>query len=143
MYLARYPVHTTETLDQLDEALCTFNKNRQIFIDLEIRLDFNFPKGHFTGHYRKLIERYGTADNFNTEYTEQLHIDLAKDAYRSTNTKDEYPQMTTWLYQRERVIFHDKFIQRRQAAAFSTTHSSTRVVPRIPPLIYSRTIKMA
>lgn len=143
VYLARYPVHTTETLDQLDEALCTFNENRQIFIDLEIRLDFNFPKGHFMGHYRELIERYGTADNFNTEYTERLHIDLAKDAYRSTNTKDEYPQMTTWLDRRERVIFHDKFIQRRQAAAFSTTHSSTRVVPRIPPLIYSRTIKMA
>ena len=95
MYLARYPVHTAEMLDQLDEALCTFNKNQQIFIDLEIHLDFNFPKGHFTGHYHELIECYGTADNFNTEYTERLHIDLAKYAYRSTNTKDEYPQMTT------------------------------------------------
>ena len=70
MYLARYPVHTAETLDQLDEALGTFNENQQILIDLGIRLDFNFPKGHFTGHYRELIERYKTADNFNTEYTE-------------------------------------------------------------------------
>ena len=54
MYLARYPVHTTETLDQLDEALSTFNENRQILIDLGICLDFNFLKGHFTGHYREL-----------------------------------------------------------------------------------------
>jgi hypothetical protein len=97
VYLTRYPVHTTDTLNQLDKALCAFNKNQQIFIDLGIHLDFNFPKGHFTGHYHELIEHYGTADNFNTKYMEWLHIDLAKDAYHSTNTKDEYPQMTAWL----------------------------------------------
>jgi hypothetical protein len=147
VYLARYPVHTTETLDQLDEALRAFNDNRQIFIDLGIRLHFNFPKGHFTRHYRDLIELYGTADNFNTEYTERLHIDLAKDAYRSTNMKDEYPQMTAWLDRRERVILHDKFIQRCQAAQAASTPNDaspeTQVIPRIPPLIYPRAIKMA
>jgi hypothetical protein len=67
VYLARYPVHTTETLDQLDKALGNFNDNRQIFINLGIRLHFNFQKGHFTRHYRYLIELYRTADNFNTE----------------------------------------------------------------------------
>ncbi len=36
-------------------------------------------------------------DNFNTEYTERLHINLAKDAFHMTNTKDKYPQMTAWL----------------------------------------------
>ncbi|KAJ7712786.1 hypothetical protein B0H14DRAFT_3902164 [Mycena olivaceomarginata] len=39
---------------------------------------------------------------FNTEYTEHLHIDLAKDAYRSTNFKDEFPQMTLWLERKEK-----------------------------------------
>ena len=147
VYLARYPVHTMETLDQLDKALHTFNDNRQIFIDLGICLHFNFPKGHFTCHYRDLIELYGTADNFNMEYTEQLHIDLAKDTYRSTNMKDEYPQMTAWLDQRERVILHDKFIQRRQAAQAASTPNDaspkTQVILRIPPLIYPHAIKMA
>ncbi|KAJ7789066.1 hypothetical protein B0H14DRAFT_3503467 [Mycena olivaceomarginata] len=38
-------------------------------------------------------------DNYNTEHTERLHIDLAKDAYRST--KDEFLQMALW---RERAI---------------------------------------
>ena len=151
MYLARYPVHTTETLDQLDKALCAFNKNQQIFIDLGICLDFNFLKGHFTGHYCELIECYGTADNFNTEYMEQLHTNLMKDAYCSTNTKDKYPQMTTWLDQHEQVICHDKFIQRCQAAATCSPDplipqhlsSTTQVVPCIPPLIYPHMIKMA
>ena len=110
LYLVKYPVHTTETLDELDAALQEFNDNKQIFIDLGIRSDFNFPKGHFTHHYRYLIELYGTADNFNTEYTERLHIDLAKDAYCSTNSKDEYPQMTSWLDRRERILMHDKYL---------------------------------
>jgi Plavaka transposase len=111
VYLTRYLVHTADTLNQLDEALCAFNKNQQIFIDLGICLDFNFPKGHFTGHYCKLIECYGTADNFNTKYMEQLHINLAKDAYHSTNTKNEYLQMTAWLDQHEQVICHDKDVK--------------------------------
>jgi hypothetical protein len=47
---------------------------------------------------------FGTTDNYNTEYTEQLHIDLAKEAYRSTNFKDELPQMTLWLERKEKKI---------------------------------------
>ena len=93
MYLTKNSVHTPETLDKLGKALCAFNENWEIFIDLGFCLDFNIPKGHFMGHYHELIECYGTADNVNTKYTEQLHINLMKDIYHSTNTKDEYPQM--------------------------------------------------
>jgi hypothetical protein len=47
---------------------------------------------------------FGASDNYNTEYTERLHIDLAKDAYRSTNFKDTFPQMTLWLERKEKNI---------------------------------------
>ncbi|THU77979.1 hypothetical protein K435DRAFT_877154 [Dendrothele bispora CBS 962.96] len=40
--------------------------------------------------------------NYNTETTERLHIDFAKDAYRASNHKDEYAQMTLWLERREK-----------------------------------------
>ncbi len=99
LYLAKYPVHTTETLQLLDNALRMYHDNHQVFIDLGIHTDFNFPKDHFINHYRELIETFGTTNNYNTEYTERLHIDLAKDAYHATNFKDEYPQMTAWLDQ--------------------------------------------
>ncbi|KAJ7708643.1 hypothetical protein B0H17DRAFT_1124475 [Mycena rosella] len=56
------------------------------------------------------IQLYGTFDNYNTEYTEHLHIDLAKDAYRSTNYKDKFPQMTLWLERKEKILRHDQFI---------------------------------
>ncbi len=59
-----------------------------IFVELGIRQHFDIPKFHFTGHYRFFLEMYGTADNFNTENTERLHIDMAKNAYAASNRKE-------------------------------------------------------
>ncbi|KIP06193.1 hypothetical protein PHLGIDRAFT_107242 [Phlebiopsis gigantea 11061_1 CR5-6] len=68
---------------------------------------------HFLRHYRFLIELLGSADNYNTEYTERLHIDMAKDAYRASNKKDEYDQMTLWLERREKITRHERYIKWR------------------------------
>ncbi|KAJ3525552.1 hypothetical protein NMY22_g10528 [Coprinellus aureogranulatus] len=134
--LAQYPLHTSETLDDLEAALLMFHDNKSIFVDLGVRENFNkIVKLHYLGHYRVLIETFGTADNFNTEYTERLHIDLAKEAYRASNSKDEYSQMTAWLDRRERILLHDKYIRRQlerveHAEDPSPSHS---VAPILPP----------
>lgn len=109
-YLAQYPIHTDETLDLLDDALEHFHDNKSIYIDLGIRDSFNIPKLHFARHYTMYIRLYGTLDNCNTEYTERLHIDLAKDAYRSTNHKNEFSQMTLWLERKEKIFRHQQYI---------------------------------
>ena len=139
VYLAQYPVHSEETLDLLQSALEHFHMNKQIFIDLGIRQNFDIPKLHFVGHYRLFIELYGTTDNMNTEYTERLHIDLAKDAYRSTNRKDKYPQMTAWLDRRERIFQHEKYLW------WQLSNSQPKAVPQIPDLVppSPRMLKMA
>ena len=113
LYLAQYPVHTDNTLVLLQDALEMFHMNKNIFIDLGIREAFNIPKLHFTKHYVDFIMLYGTLDNFNTEYTERLHIDLAKDAYAATNHKDEFTQMTLWLERKEKMFQHDQFVRWR------------------------------
>lgn len=113
MYLARYPVHSTATLKLMDDALARFHDNKDVFVDLGIRTDFNFPKLHALLHYSFSIRLFGTSDNYDTEYSERLHIDFAKDAYRATNRRDEYPQMTTWLTRKEKVISFGKFVQWR------------------------------
>ncbi|KAJ7798366.1 hypothetical protein B0H14DRAFT_2388732, partial [Mycena olivaceomarginata] len=98
------------TLDHLDNALQRFHDNKSIFVELGIRNDFNLSKLHFCHHYIMYIKLFGMTDNYNTEYTEaeavteRLHIDLAKDAYRSTDFKDEFPQMTLWLERKEKII---------------------------------------
>ena len=76
--LARYPIHTSETLGQMNDALHMFHLNCDIFVSLGIRMHFNIPKLHNSSHYYEFIQLYGTTDNFNTEYTKWLHIDLTR-----------------------------------------------------------------
>jgi hypothetical protein len=137
--LARYPIHTSETLDNLDSALRDFHDNKLIFVDLGIRQNFNIPKLHYIGHYRYFFERFGSGDNFNTEYTERLHIDMAKQAYRASNRKDEYPQMTAWLDRREKMMHHAKFI-RWHLAASNPNHVHVQIPA--PSLIPHQTLKL-
>ena len=110
LYLAQYPVHTDRTLAALTEALDAFHADRNVFVDLGVRDGFNIPKLHFLQHYVRYIKLYGTTDNYNTETTERLHIDFTKDAYRATNHRDEYPQMTKWLERREKIIHHGNYV---------------------------------
>ena len=110
LYITQLPSQTDETLALLEESLSTFHDNKGIFVELGIRDSFNIPKFHSMQHYVESIRNYGTTDNYNTEYTERLHIDLAKDAYKSTNFKDEFTQMTRWLERKEKVTRHSAFI---------------------------------
>ena len=111
LYLAQYPAHTAETLKLLHQSLRSFHDNKHIFVELGIREDFNLPKLHSLVHYVDSIKLFGTTDNYNTEYTERLHIDLTKDAYRATNHHDEYAQMTTWLERKEKILRHQSYLK--------------------------------
>jgi hypothetical protein len=113
IYLVQYSIHTDESLVLLDNALEQFHGNKEIFVDIGIRDAFNILKLHFARHYLDYIKFYGTLDNFNTEYTERLHIDLAKDAYSATNHKDEFAQMTIWLERKEKIHRHHQYVDWR------------------------------
>ncbi|KAI0038057.1 hypothetical protein FA95DRAFT_1506102 [Auriscalpium vulgare] len=117
LYLAQYPSHSASTLGYLEEALARFHASKSVFEELGIRAHFNIPKLHGLSHYVESIRLFGTTDNYNTEATERLHIDYAKDAYRSTNHKDTYPQMTKWLQRREQIWQHDRYIAWRRVEA--------------------------
>ncbi|KAG1821445.1 hypothetical protein EV424DRAFT_1539024 [Suillus variegatus] len=80
-----------------------------------------------------MIRTFGTTDNYNTEYMEQLHIDLAKDAYRATNHKDEFIQMTKWLEWKEKIARHEQFIKWRLDGDRAPHH------PHPPDLHFDRT----
>jgi hypothetical protein len=128
LYLAQYPIHSNSTLHLLMDALNRFHANRDIFINLGIRSQFNLPKLHYMSHYVELIKYFGTTDNFNTQFTERLHIELIKKAYEATNHKDEYEQMASWVDRKERMRRHEQYIQWLQADACAPTR-----VDREPP----------
>ncbi|KAG2157803.1 uncharacterized protein EDB93DRAFT_1246845 [Suillus bovinus] len=97
IYYAQFHSHTLQSLNALQSALDEFYEHKHIFVDLGVCGDFNIPKLHSMVHYIKSIKSRGSADDFNTEFPEQLHIDFAKDAYQATNWKDYVVQMTRWL----------------------------------------------
>ncbi|KIP05982.1 hypothetical protein PHLGIDRAFT_73354 [Phlebiopsis gigantea 11061_1 CR5-6] len=105
IYLASLQAHTTKTLALLRDALDRFHTHKNAFIEYKARSPehFNIPKYHMLEHYVELILRFGTTDGFNTEWSERLHIDYAKDAYRASNKKDYIAQMTKWLWRQEAV----------------------------------------
>ena len=54
-------------------------------------------------HYAEAIRSHGTADGYNMEASERLHINYAKEGYRASNKKDYIKQMTVWLGRQEAV----------------------------------------
>ncbi|KAL1747101.1 hypothetical protein HDZ31DRAFT_32557 [Schizophyllum fasciatum] len=87
LYLAQHPIHTDETLQDMNDALESFHREKDN------------------------IKMFGTTDNFNTQYTERLHIDFAKDAYAASNKKEEFAQMTIWLERKEKMHRHEQYIR--------------------------------
>lgn len=156
LYIAQYKSHSDQTLEYLDAALTDFHKNKQIFLKESARLgkcffvsmaalfslrvggNFNLPKLHGLEHYTPSIRSFGTTDNTNTEATERLHIDFAKDAYRATNKKEDHlEQMTWWLDRRERLARFDVRVRWRLnelPSPHSRTHASSKS-PIIPILV--------
>ncbi len=103
LYIAQYPCHTSDALDQLQGCLAAFHEHKTVFLDLGAWENFNLPKLHSLSHYMSSIRLFSTTDNYNTEQSEHLHIDFAKNAYHASNHKDEYPQMMLWLERHEKV----------------------------------------
>ncbi|KAI5981799.1 hypothetical protein EDC04DRAFT_2874740 [Pisolithus marmoratus] len=73
-------------------------------------MHFNIPKVHSMQHYVELISHFGSADSFNTEIPECLHIDYAKEAYCASNKKDFITQMTVWLHRQESIDQFDAYL---------------------------------
>jgi len=140
LYLAQYGSHTSDTISELQDRLMRFHDNKDIFLDLGIRRHFGLPKLHSLTHYASSIRLFGTTDNYNTEQSERLHIDLAKDAYRATNHKDEYSQMTRWLERREKLEQLSAFINLTQEEGELRSPAQKAIGP---PCASALTLKMA
>jgi hypothetical protein len=103
IYYAHFECHTDSTLKKLEAAWTDFHEKKSVFIKYGIRKHFNIPKLHSMQHYFHMIKSHGTADNFNTELPERLHIDIAKDAFDHTNKRDYIAQMRLRLQRHEAI----------------------------------------
>jgi hypothetical protein len=110
IYYAQYQSHTDITLARMQDALNAFHLHKDVFIDLRPGEGFNIPKLHSMLHYIESIRSLGSADGYNTESPERLHIDYAKRAYRASNRRDYVIQMTKWLQRQEVVDRYSAYI---------------------------------
>ena len=102
---AQFQQHMDNTLAAMQDSLNLFHTHKDILKELKIHEHFNIPKIHSLVHYVSSIQALGSADGYNTEYPEHLHINYAKDAYRASNKCDYIEQMALWL-QRQEAIHH-------------------------------------
>ncbi|KAJ4463313.1 hypothetical protein C8J55DRAFT_494445 [Lentinula edodes] len=117
---SQFSLHTDESLEKMDEALRlekmdealrSFHSHKDAaFVDTGIRQAFNIPKVHSMKYYTPMTLSIGAAPGYNTEWSERLHIDFAKLAYRASNRRDYIKQMTRWLDRREKVLWFTRFL---------------------------------
>jgi hypothetical protein len=105
-----------KTLTALQRSLEIFHEHKDIVVELGIREHFNIPKFHNIQHYVASIMALGSADGYNTEFPERLHIDFAKNAYDASNKRDYIEQMAAWL-QRQEAINHS------QGTSYASRHA--------------------
>ncbi|KAH9999164.1 hypothetical protein BJV74DRAFT_877046 [Russula compacta] len=110
IYLAQYTTHDDLTLGYLNDALQTWHVHKSYFIEIDICDNLNIPKFHFLDHYLLSIKLLGSTDNYNTEMFERLHIDFAKEGWRASNQREEFPQMVKWLSHMEKMYAFKNYI---------------------------------
>ncbi|QRV90619.1 plasma membrane ATPase 4 [Ceratobasidium sp. AG-Ba] len=114
LYLAHSLSLTASELTAMDTALQDFHENKDVFIEkraVTTKKGFHgIPKLHVIKHYTYLIKVLGTPNGYNTETSEQLHIDFAKMGYRASNKVNATKQMVMYLQRMEALAMHEEHL---------------------------------
>ena len=102
--------HTSMTLKSLKGSLKSFHDHKDIDIELGVHDNFNIPKLHSILHYVDSSHSLGSADGYNLESPEQLHIDFVKEAYCASNKWDYVEQMAIWLQRQEASWLRESYL---------------------------------
>ncbi|KAF9508177.1 hypothetical protein BS47DRAFT_1267423, partial [Hydnum rufescens UP504] len=113
IYMAQYPLHTDETLQEMATCLDAIHTNKAIFIWNGSRGDadhINTPKFHALPHFLDDMQINGVPINFTANTPESLHIVMCKDPYNKTNRRNFEKQIIWILDIQERVYLHAAYM---------------------------------
>lgn len=91
--MARRSAHDVVSLEAMEDKLALFHELREIFLDLQIRADFNLPRQHALVHYTRGIRLFGSPNGLCTSITESKHIDAVKEPWRKSSRNNPLPQI--------------------------------------------------
>ncbi|KAG8694994.1 hypothetical protein FRC08_008125 [Ceratobasidium sp. 394] len=121
VYLAHSSSLTDSELEAMEQALRTFHQLKRVFKAkgaVTTRQAFHgIPKIHMISHYVHLIRELGTPDGYNTETSEQLHIDFAKLGYRASNKVNATKQMAFYMQRMEAIEMHAAYLEETEGLA--------------------------
>lgn len=84
-YLARRSQIDETILTLIDTAIERFHREREIFIEVNVREDFSLPRQHSLVHYSSLIRLFGAPNGICSSITESKHIQAVKEPWRRSN----------------------------------------------------------
>ncbi|KIL58007.1 hypothetical protein M378DRAFT_15867 [Amanita muscaria Koide BX008] len=93
-YIVRRHVLDDNDIDNLNELLAKFHKEREIFRAVGVRPDgFCLPRQHSLHHYSDLIMKFGAPNGLCSSITESKHIKAVKKPWRRSSRFNALSQM--------------------------------------------------
>ncbi|KAJ3516412.1 hypothetical protein NMY22_g14214 [Coprinellus aureogranulatus] len=92
-YYVRRSQIDEDVLEKIDDAVSRFLRERTVFLETDIRENFNLPRQHSIIHYRLLIQLFGAPNGLCSSITESKHITAVKDAYRRSSRNQPLGEM--------------------------------------------------
>jgi hypothetical protein len=92
-YLVRRNAITSDTLQEIENALAQFHHHREIFIQTGVRIDISMPRQHSLKHYPRAICLFGSPNGLCSSMTESKHIKAVKEPWRRSNRYKALLQM--------------------------------------------------
>jgi hypothetical protein len=113
LYLAQYESHSKTTLGYLKDALSSFHKYKEAFIQEGgcTLKHFNIPKIAALHSYERHILEMGSSLQYSSESIETLHKSVARAPYQASNFKDYHKQMTRHLDRAEKLAYIQDFLE--------------------------------
>lgn len=85
-YLLRQYSHDEDDLKKVDETFAEYCHHREFFREAGVCPNgFGQPRQHSLGHYRHLIQQFGSPNGLCASITESRHITAVKEPYRRSN----------------------------------------------------------
>lgn len=94
VYLVRRSIQTEETITAIEASIMQYRQHRRIFIETDVREDYNLPRQHNTlDHYSQHIRNFGAPNGLCSSITEAKHIKAVKQPWRRSNHYEALGQM--------------------------------------------------
>ncbi|KAJ7163934.1 hypothetical protein C8R43DRAFT_1168740 [Mycena crocata] len=102
-YLVRRNAITSDTLDEIQEALDRFHTHRDVFIATGVRVNISLPRQHSMVHYLPSIILFGSPNGLCSSITESKHIKAVKEPWRRSSRYKALIQMLRVLTRLDRL----------------------------------------